>query len=63
MAGRKALFGALLLGGLFGISSSQAVTYEAEDATLNGVTVGTSQAGFSGVLKPDAACTSVRFTN
>jgi hypothetical protein len=61
MAGRKAVFGALLLGGLFGIS--QAVIYEAEDATLSGVTVGSSQAGFTGVLKLDAPCTSIGFLN
>ncbi|KAI8931235.1 hypothetical protein NX059_011583 [Plenodomus lindquistii] len=33
---------------LVGLATAQSVTYEAEDATLSGVTVGTSLAGFSG---------------
>ncbi|KAH9868926.1 hypothetical protein J1614_008001 [Plenodomus biglobosus] len=33
---------------LLGLATAQSVTYEAEDATLSGVTVGTSVAGFSG---------------
>ncbi|KAK6354250.1 hypothetical protein TWF730_008662 [Orbilia blumenaviensis] len=54
-----------VLAALAGTSSAQTTTYQAEDATLTGVTVGTSVAGFSGtgyIEGFDTAGDEIKFT-
>ena len=41
----------VLAAALCGFAAAQAGTYQAESATLDGVTVGTSVAGFSGTIR------------
>ncbi|KAH7110882.1 mannan endo-1,4-beta-mannosidase-like protein [Dendryphion nanum] len=56
---------ATVIAGLVALATAQTVTYQAEDAALNGVTVGTSVTGFTGtgyVEGFDTGTDSIKFT-